>query len=112
MNDLLLYQFLFSLRLFDAANSTELKIIIDFLSVTFVIMHHVSYIGISLKIVIHFVSVIITKTSWLIFGLIQGRLFVSELVLNTHITESSKDCADTLAKTSLELVGRHVEFDA
>ena len=101
MNDLLLKQFLLILRLFNTANSAELKIVIDLITITELVMHHVRYIGVTLKIIVHFVSIIIAKASWLIFARLKGRFFVSEFVLNAHVAKGSEDRAHAFSKSRL-----------
>ena len=112
MNDLLLEQFLIILRLFNTANSSEFKIVIDFVSITHLVMHHIRNIGVTFKIIVHFISIIITKTSGFIFARLQRWLFIPEFVLNAHVAECCEHGAHAFAKASLQLVCRHVQINA
>ena len=91
--------------------STEVKVI-NFIITGLVVLlvHHVSNVGVALKLVAELISIVIAAKASTIIA--NDRLLELNAVLDAHVGKSKEDLANTLAKARKQLVRGEVDLKA
>lgn len=91
--------------------STEVKVINFIINgLVVLLVHHVSDVGVALKLVAELISIVIAAKASTIIA--NDRLLELNAVLDAHVGKSKEDLANTLAKARKQLVRGEVDLKA
>lgn len=91
--------------------STEVKVINFIINgLVVLLVHHVSNVGVALKLVAELISIVIAAKASTIIA--NDRLLELNAVLDAHVGKSKEDLANTLAKARKQLVRGEVDLKA
>lgn len=91
--------------------STEVKVINFIINgLVVLLVHHVSDVGVALKLVAELISIVIAAKASTIIA--NDRLLELNAVLDAHVGKSKEDLANTLAEARKQLVRGEVDLKA
>jgi len=108
LQNLLLQQFLlFGVLL--CAWVAEIEVLVNVATVAGLFLDlHISDICVTFELIVHVISIIVTKAATIITNL---WFFKLESILQTYLTQFGEHNADTITKALFKLIWRHIKFD-